>query len=119
VTRTSGCASFAYSAKESSLSFVISKSRIHIDLPGSFGREFGGFQLDQHIGVQNLVVEHHVHIIVGVIHSDPLLRADKHKAPDQVLTGNPQSAAPMPLQGRSQGTAFPPANLKIQTHTGL
>ena len=57
--------------------------QIHIDLPGSFWREFGGFQLDQHIGVQNLVVEHHVHIVVGVIHSDPLLRADKHKAPTE------------------------------------
>ena len=33
--------------------------QIHIDLTGGFGRELGGFQLDQHIGVQNLVVEHH------------------------------------------------------------
>ena len=115
MTRTSGCASFAYSAKESSLSFVISKSRIHIDLPGSFGREFGGFQLDQHIGVQNLVVEHHVHIVVGVIHSDPLLRADKHKAPTKFQ----QEIFDLPHQCRFQGTASPPADLKIQTHTGL
>lgn len=74
--------------------------RIHIDLPGSFGREFGGFQLDQHIGVQNLVVEHHVHIVVGVIHSDPLLRADKHKA----LTKFQQEIFDLPHQCRFQVT---------------
>ena len=60
---------------------LFSELQIHIDLSGGFGRELGDFQLDQHIGVQNLVVEHHSHIVVGVIHRNALLCADKHESP--------------------------------------
>lgn len=31
--------------------------------------------------LQNLVVEHHSHIVVGVIHRNALLCADKHESP--------------------------------------
>ena len=64
-----------------SIAGFFSELQIHIDLTGGFGRELSGFQLDQHIGVQNLVVKHHIHIVVGVIHRNALLCADKHESP--------------------------------------
>ena len=64
-----------------SIAGFFSELQIHIDLTGGFGRELSGFQLDQHIGVQNLVVKHHIHIVVGVIHRNALLCADKHEFP--------------------------------------
>ena len=52
---------------------------IEIDLPGSFGRQFGRLEFDEDVGAQYLIVEHHVHIVMGIVDRDALLRADEHE----------------------------------------
>ena len=54
--------------------------QIHIDLSGGFRCQLGGFQLNQYISPENLVVEHHIYIVVAIIQSYSLLSANKHKA---------------------------------------
>ena len=54
--------------------------QVHIKLPNRLRHELCGFQLDQHIGTQDFVVEHHVHIVVVICKGHTLLSADEHKA---------------------------------------
>ena len=58
--------------------------QVHVQLPCCLRGEFGSLQFYQHIGFQYLVVEDHIHIVVGVVQCHPLLGADKHKSASQL-----------------------------------
>ena len=52
---------------------------IEIDLPGSFGRQFGRFEFDEDVGAQYLIVKDHVYIVMSIVDRDALLRSDEHE----------------------------------------